>query len=317
MAPLAGARHPRHSSDMFTPSPQNNALAAMLIVVAAAFIAATTLMAKSLGTETLGAPLPALQISHGRFLFAFIGLSAAAVLLRPRLSRPHWPLHLARTTFGWAGVTLMFASVAFIPLADATAISFLNPVFAMMLAIPLLGEKVGRLRWSAAVLALVGAVVLLRPTTESFQPAALLALGAAMVMGLELIFIKKLARRENPFQILLVNNLIGLGIATLAVLPVWQGPTGAQWAVLVGIGLCMALAQTCFVNAMARADASFVAPFSYATLVFAAGYDAAFYGTRPDAVTYIGAMIILAGALGLALREARRQKPVPRPPSAL
>lgn len=296
---------------MFIAKPQNNALAAGLIVVAAMFIAATTLMAKSLGTGTLGDPLPALQISHGRFLFAFLALSSVAMIVRPKLSKPNWGLHLARTSFGWAGVTLMFASVAFIPLADATAISFLNPVFAMMLAIPMLGEQVGRVRWSAAVLALIGALILLRPTPDSFQPAALLALGAAMIMGMELIFIKKLAGRENPFQILLVNNMLGLCIATLAVLPVWQPPTGLQWAVLAGIGGCMALAQTCFVNAMARADASFVAPFSYATLVFAALYDAIFYGVRPDGVTYIGAAIILAGALWLALREARLKKPTP------
>ena len=302
---------------MFIAKPQNNALAAGLIVLATMFIAATTLMAKSLGTHTLGEPLHALQISHGRFLFAFIGLSVAAAILRPKLAKPHWRLHIARTTFGWAGVTLMFASVAYIPLADATAISFLNPVFAMMLAIPLLREQVGRVRWSAAVLALIGALVLLRPTPDSFQPAALLALGAAMIMGMELIFIKKLAGRENPFQILLVNNMIGLGIATCAVLPVWQPPSTAQWAVLAGIGLCMAVAQTCFVNAMARADASFVAPFSYATLIFAAIYDAAFYGVRPDGVTYLGAAIILTGALWLALREARIKKPVPRPHTAV
>jgi drug/metabolite transporter (DMT)-like permease len=73
----------------------------------------------------------------------------------------------------------------------------------------------------------------------------------------------------------------------------------------------MAVAQTCFVNAMARADASFVAPFSYATLIFAALYDALFYGVRPDGVTYIGAGIILAGAFWLALREARLKKPAP------
>ena len=298
---------------MYIPQTQNNALAAALIVCAAAFIAATTLMAKSLGTDTLGAPLHALQISHGRFLFAFIGLGVVAAILRPTLTAPHWRLHIARTSFGWAGVTLMFASVAFIPLADATAISFLNPVFAMMLAIPLLGEKVGRVRWSAAVLALIGAVVLLRPTPESFQPAALLALGAAMIMGMELIFIKKLAGRENPFQILLVNNMIGLCIATLAVLPVWQPPTGAQWAVLAGIGLCMAVAQACFVNAMARADASFVAPFSYATLIFAALYDMLFYRVVPDYITILGAIIIITGAIWLALREARLKKPAPEP----
>jgi drug/metabolite transporter (DMT)-like permease len=296
---------------MYVQKPQSNAAAATLILGAASFIAATTLMAKSLGTDTYGAPLHALQISHGRFLFAFLGLLLAAAILRPRLVAPHWKLHIARTSFGWAGVTLMFASVAYIPLADATAISFLNPVFAMMLAIPLLGEGVGRVRWSAAVLALIGAAVLLRPTPDSFQPAALLALGAAMVMGMELIFIKMLAGRENPFQILLVNNMIGLGIASIAVIAVWQMPTPAQWGLLAGIGLCMAVAQTFFVNAMARADASFVAPFSYATLIFAAAYDALFYGVRPDAITYLGAAIILTGALWLALREARLKKPVP------
>jgi drug/metabolite transporter (DMT)-like permease len=297
---------------MYVQRPQSNAVAATLILGAAAFIAATTLMAKSLGTGIYGPPLHALQISHGRFLFAFAGLALAAAILRPRLSAPHWRLHIARTSFGWAGVTLMFASVAYIPLADATAISFLNPVFAMMLAIPFLGEQVGRVRWSAAALALIGALVLLRPTPDSFQPAALLALCAAMVMGMELIFIKKLAGRENPFQILLVNNMIGLGIASIAVIVVWQPPTVAQWGLLAGIGLCMAVAQTFFVNAMARADASFVAPFSYATLIFAAAYDALFYGVLPDAITYAGAAIILTGALWLALREARLKKPVPQ-----
>jgi drug/metabolite transporter (DMT)-like permease len=302
---------------MYLAKTQNNALAAALIASATAFIAATTLMAKALGSDAYGAPLHAMQISHGRFLFAFIGLSTAALILRPKLSRPHWGLHLTRTICGWGGITLMFASVAFIPLADATAISFLNPVFAMMLAIPLLGERVGRVRWSAAALALVGALVLLRPTPDSFQPAALLALGAAMIMGLELIFIKKLARRENPFQILLVNNFIGLIIASIAVIAVWQPPTPAQWGLLAAIGLCMAIAQTFFVNGMARADASFVAPFSYGTLIFAALYDVLFYRVIPDVVTLIGAGIIIAGAVWLALREARIEAPISPPPTAL
>ena len=298
---------------MYQAKHQNNALAAGLIGVATAFIAATTLMAKALGNDALGPALPALQISHGRFLFAFMAISTAVMIMRPRLSAPHWGLHLARTSCGWAGITLMFASVAHIPLADATAISFLNPVFGMMLAIPLLGETVGRIRWFAAALALFGAFILLRPTPESFQPAALLAFGAAMVMGLELIFIKKLTGREGPFQILFFNNLMGLCIATLAVLPVWQMPSTAQWVLLAAIGVCMAVAQTCFVNAMARADASFVAPFSYGTLIFAALYDQIFYGVVPDAVTLIGAGIIIAGAALLALREARQK---PKPPVA-
>ena len=124
-------------------------------------------------------------------------------------------------------------------------------------------------------------------------------------MGLELILIRKLAIREGPAQILLINNGIGVCISSVAVLTVWQKPEPAQWAALTGIGFAMAAAQACFVNGMARAEASFVAPFSYATLVFAAVLDAVVFRVWPDQVSLLGASIVLAGALLLAIREAR------------
>ena len=297
---------------MFEPKDQNPPLAALLIFAASAFIAATTLLAKALGTETLGPPLHPMQISHGRFLFAFVVIVSAVGILRPQLRRPHWGLHIGRTSFGWLGITLMFASVAFIPIADATAISFLNPVFAMVLAIPLLKEGVGPWRWLAAAVSLAGALILLRPTPDSFQPAALLALAAAAVIGMELIFIKKLSGKEIPIQILLVNNSMGLAIASVAVVFVWQMPNPAQWAALIGIGVLMACAQACFVNGMARADASFVAPISYATLIFAAIYDFAVFRVVPDPVSIIGSSIIIAGALILVWREARQRQALSR-----
>ncbi len=297
---------------MFVAQKQNPMLAAGLITAASALLAATTLLAKALGTEALGPPLHPMQISHGRFLFAFVVIVTAVVILRPRLSRPQWGLHIGRTSFGWVGVTLMFASVAFIPMADATAISFLNPVFAMVLAIPLLREGVGPWRWLAAAVALTGALILLRPTPASFQPAALLALTAAAVIGMELIFIKKLSGRENPIQILLINNAMGLTIASVAVSFVFQMPTPAQWAALVAIGVLMACAQACFVNGMARADASFVAPISYATLIFAAFYDFAIFDVVPDTVSMIGSAIILTGGLILVWREARQRHALSR-----
>ena len=293
---------------MFQARKQNPALAASLIGIATAFIAATTLFAKALGSNAFGPALHPLQISQGRYVFAFIALGMVAAIVRPKLGMPHWRLHIVRTAFGWAGVTLMFASVAFIPLADVTAISFLNPVFGMMLAIPLLGERVGPIRWSAAIIALVGALILLRPTPDSFQIAALLPLGAAICLGFELIFIKKLTGRENPFQVLLANNFVGVIISTVAVIPFWITPTLAQWGILALIGVFMAVAQTCFVNAMARADASFVAPFSYATLIFATLYDLIFYDVFPDAITWLGACIIIAGAVLLAVREAQLRR---------
>ncbi len=101
-------------------------VAIVFMFCATAFIAATTLLAKALGTDALGPPLHPLQVSHGRFLFAWLAITAIALVLRPRFVRPHLPLHIGRTLCGFVGVTAMFAAAASIPLADATAISFLN-----------------------------------------------------------------------------------------------------------------------------------------------------------------------------------------------
>lgn len=165
---------------MFRSPAPSAAKAAGLTLVASAFIAGTTLFAKFLATGALGPPLPALQISHGRFLFAFLVIGGVFLWRGKPLETPAFRLHFGRSLFGWAGISLMFASTAFIPLSDATAISFLNPVFGMVLAVFFLGEIVGRLRWVSAGISLTGAVILLRPTVSSFEPAALLALGAAL-----------------------------------------------------------------------------------------------------------------------------------------
>jgi drug/metabolite transporter (DMT)-like permease len=278
--------------------------------LASAFIGATTLLAKALGTAALGPPLSALQVSHGRFIFALVFTLGVFFWRRPSLVRPALKLHFGRTVLGWAGVTLMFAAAAFIPLSNPTAISFLNPVFAMMLAIPLLGEKVGPVRWIAAVIAMLGALILLRPTATSFQPAAFLALSAAIFLGAELIFIKRLTGGEPPLQILLINNLLGVLISTLAVAFVWRAPSLLQWMALVSIGGLMAAAQLCFVNAMVRGDASFVSPFLYATLIFALLYDSIIFGVVPSSVSVLGAVVILAGAVLLAWCEAVRKAPM-------
>ncbi|MEJ1993364.1 MAG: DMT family transporter [Maritimibacter sp.] len=277
---------------------KQNLTAAGFILAATAFIAGTTLLAKMAGAGPDG--LNAVMIVEGRFIFALLGFSLAAAILRPRFTRPDLRLHLARTSFGWGGVTLMFAAVQLIPLSDTTAITFLNPVFAMFLAILVLGEKVGPWRW--------GAAVLIRPGPGTFEPGALVALLAAAVMGTEITFLKILSGREPPMQILLLYNALGLVIATVAALFVWQWPSPTQWLILAGIGLLMATAQSLYIQAMRRADASFVMPFSYATLIFAALYDFAVFDVLPDALSFIGAGIILTGGLVLAWREGRQKQ---------
>lgn len=303
---------------MTTP-PENRPVAIAFMLLASLLIAGTSLLAKVIGTGEAGAPLHPIQITHGRFLFAWIAIACVTLVMRPPLSLRHIKMHATRTTFGATGITLMFAAVAFIPLSDATAISFLNPVFAMVLAIPLLGERVGPIRWSAAVTALVGAVILLRPGFLSggapFNPATLLALCAAVSMGIEITIIKMLTGREKPLSILFLNNSIGLILVSIALFFVWHPPTPLQWVTLAGIGFMMAAAQACFIQAMRRAEASFVVPFSYATLIFASLYDAVAFGNLPDATSLFGAGIIIGGAALLAWREGRAPRPFAPPPT--
>lgn len=275
------------------------------MLAATAFIAGTTLLAKMAGAGEDG--LHPLQISQGRFLFAFLGFWAAAAVLRPRFTKPNMKVHVIRTLAGWGGVTGMFTAVQFIPLADATAITFTNPVFAMLLAIAFLGERVGPWRWLAAAMAFTGAVVLIRPGPGSFEPGALIALGAAAVMGTEIVILKALTGRENPFQILSINNSLGVVIATLAALFVWQWPTPRQWAILAALGLMMAGAQSLYIQAIRRAEASLVMPFSYATLIWATLYDFGMFRVVPDTLSALGAAIIVAAGFLLAWREGRRR----------
>lgn len=302
--------------------PPRPLFAALSMVAATAFFAGTTLLAKALGGGATGAPIHALQVSHARFVFGFMAVVIVVGLLPRRAvlpdaapgNPPHFGLHLARTMLGWLGGALLFAAAAQMPLTDANALSFLSPVATMLFAIPLLGERVGRWRWTAAALAMLGALVLLRPGAGVIQPAALLALGAAFALGLEGIFIKKLTNREPPRQILLVNNFMGVVIATLAVIPVFQMPGGAgQWAALAGVGVLMVSGQVLFLLAVARADASYVAPFFYLVLVWAALFDIAVFGVWPDWVTVTGGIIVVSGGLIMAWRESRLRAVPPAP----
>ena len=219
-----------------------------------------------------------------------------------------WKLAAVRGLSVTFAQLMFYLSLGIMAFATATTISYTTAIFTTALAVPILGERVGWVRWTAVALALTGAAVLLRPTPATFQPAALLALGAAVAMGTENIWIKKLTRREGRLQILLVNNMIGVCIAGTAALAIgWTAPTYAQWGALTGVGLSMAVAQSLYINGMARADASYVAPFNYGALVFAAIFDAVIFGAVPDWVSWLGAAVIVAGALLLALREGRKR----------
>jgi len=145
----------------------------------------------------------------------------------------------------------------------------------------------------------------LRPGGDGLHPGALLALGAAACFGVEITLIKRLSGQEGALQILTVNNALGLLIATAAVSFVWVWPTPSQWPILAGVGFAMVCAQACFIQAMKSADASATVPLQYLVLVFAALYDWAVFNLLPDAISYLGATVILCGAGLVAWREVR------------
>ena len=279
------------------------------IVVASFFIAFTTVMAKGLaGRFEAEQALHPMQVSFGRFFFAALVWSTLWVLTRQKFERVNWQLHAGRVIFGYATSLGIFWASSLMVLADATAISFLSPAVTLVLAMLFLGERVRWVRWSAVAIMILGSLILLRPGTSAFQPAALIALAAALVGGGEAIFIKLLTRKERLIQILFLNNLIGLVLATALASLVWVWPGPVQWAQLASVGFGMAVAQALFTWGMSRADASVIMPFIYSSLLFATVMDFWLFGDLPNFWAAVGAVTIVIGGAFLALREAMNQR---------
>jgi drug/metabolite transporter (DMT)-like permease len=286
--------------------------AALLMLGCCALMSVVSLLGKTLGQGIWGAPMHPLQITAGRYGFSFMFIAAVSLHVRPSFRGTPWRAHLLRSSVGIMGFVCLFAAVSQMPLTEATAIGLLAPFVTLMLAIPLLGEKVGPWRWSAAAVSLIGALFIIRPGTDAFQPAAIIALGAAFFQGLEATLIKRLSRAEPLLRILIINNGFGALLAITMASFVWVQPSAAQWAMLVGLGACMATAAVLFTTAFKMADASSLMPLVYATLVFTAFYDVALFGNSPDVIAIAGMSAIGVATLILAWRErALHKTPAP------
>ncbi len=288
-----------------------NIRALLLAIAASLFFAGSTFTSKLLGSGYFGDPVHTLQITHSRFAFGLVTALVLLFLMRRRLTniRANLHLHALRSTLGWIGVGIMFAGVIYIPASDAVALTFLNPIFAMIFATFLLKERVGRHRWSAAVLSFVGTILLVRPE-GGIHPVALACILAAMIFGMEIVIIKILSSREDVFQILVLNNSIAVVVASLPLFWVFTMPTTAQWMGLMAVGVVMVTGQTLFLYAMRAGEASLIAPFIYATLVFVVLLDLIVLGVVPDGVSLAGAGIILSCGVYIGFRE-HRQRPHP------
>ena len=277
------------------------------MIVSCMFFAAGTICAKILGLMNSTNALHPLQVAHARFFFALIFISFLILIRKKPIISTNLRIHFLRSSCGWAGVSILFTAVLFIPVSDATAITFLNPIFAMLLAVLFLNEKVGIYRWLAVLITFSGAILLIRPTSNlGFNPIAVLCLLGAIIMGLEILCIKILSGREELPQILFINNLMATLIGTIPVIFVFQLPDLVQSVFLVSLGLFFLLGQFFFLNAMKASETTFIAPFFYSTLIFVMLLDFVIYNNFPDFISFIGSAIIVIGGTFIAYRERTR-----------
>ena len=275
------------------------------MLAASAFIGGTAVIAKLLGKDNLGEPLSPFQISQSRFLYGFIFVLLFSLFYKVRIEYPNPKLHLARTSLGWMGATILFGSSSLIPVNDAVALNFSNPVFAMIFSLIILREKYYPYRWIAMIITFAGALILIRPNFSNLyvDPIAIVSIFGAICLGLEAIFIKLLTKYEKNTQILLINNFIGLILSSLIVIFFWRTPTFLQLLLCILIGFLMICAQICFLIALRSNQLNFVIPFFYSTLIFVLLYDYLIFRNLPDLLSFSGSLLIMIGGIYLFLKE--------------
>ena len=213
---------------------------------------------------------------------------------------------------------LMVTSLALLPLADVTALSFSGPLVITALAGPMLGEQVGWRRWSAVCVGMVGVVIIIRPTGEGLAWAALLPLGAALTGALRDILTRKLSVSDSSSSILLFTTTAVMlaGLASSLADPVF-GWSSVAWhamplehiGMLAGAGTLLAGAQYLMIEAVRRSEIGLVAPFKYTSMVWAVLTGFLIYGTFPDQWIIAGSMLVIASGIYILQRERTLKTP--------
>ena len=229
---------------------------------------------------------------------------------------PFYGLSLMRSQAIWreiwrglmllGGTYLNFTAVKYLPLATTAALAFTAPLWITALSIPLLGERVGARRWAAVVVGFLGVLVVVRPGFEGFHWATLVALGTALCASLYFIETRKLAGVDSAGTQQFYAALIATVLIAPLALADWHWPVGAfDWFIFVIIGFWGWLGHQLITIAYRYAQASLLAPFTYAQLIpmTLAGY--LFFHDRPDVWVFLGAGIVVTCGLYVWYRETR------------
>jgi len=250
---------------------------------------------------------PAPQVVWVRFAGQ---LALVLLLIGPRLTaalRTRFPvLHLLRSAFQFGATALFFLSLTRIGLAEATALTDLSPVLITLGAALFLGEPLGWSRILGVLLAMAGAMIIIRPGAEMFSPAALMPLGAAVCFAGNALLTRFIGPQESAWTSMIYAAAFGTVVAGFALPGLWVPVATPDLALFGCVGLLGTGAQLCIIRAFSTTEAAVIAPFAYTGIVFAALWGILFYGEYPDVWTVVGASVIVAAGLYVWQQERRR-----------
>lgn len=257
------------------------------------------------------AGLPVLQIVFSRYAGHFL-YAAALYIPQEGLQafRSNAPVkQVLRSTFLFSGTITNFAALKYLPITVTTTIAFAGPIVVTLLAIPLLGERVGWHRIAAICTGFLGVLVVVQPWGAEFHPAMAFSLATLLFASLYFVMTRMLAGVETNAT----SQLWSAGLATLALAPfalrVWIWPdTTLEWAVLLAIGGFGALGHIAATTAHRWADASILAPMIYAQVFWAALVGILVFNTWPTIWTLTGGTIIIAAGLYIWQRERSKAR---------
>lgn len=224
--------------------------------------------------------------------------------------------HVWRGFAGTCAMGLGFAGLGYLPLPEVTAIGYAAPLLTVIFAAMFLGEDVRLFRLSCVALGLMGVLIVLSPRltvldgpashAEAFG--AMLVLGGAVFAALAQVFVRKLVHTEKTPAIVFYFSLTAtvLSLATLPFGWVWPSPT--EWGLLVGCGLLGGVGQILLTSSYREADASLVAPFDYASMIFALAIGWFVFSEMPTRTMLIGAALIILAGILIIWREHRLGK---------
>ena len=250
-----------------------------------------------------------LFIRYAAHLFLFLIFLTATKRLKSSLRTARPKLQLLRSALLIFVNVMFFITLRYLPLAEAIAMIMLAPLFVALLAVPFLGETIGKHRIITILFGLLGAMIVFRPGSELFQPAALLALISAMSYALYQVMTRMLADSDSVATTTLYSALVGL-VITGALAPLNLQPIAPNHIHLVLLlGLLAIFAHGAIIIAFTIAPASLATAFGYTSLFWSALFGLIFFGDFPDAMAWFGIAIIAASGVYLLWRETHHKLP--------